>query len=90
MYHKSIALSHVTVRHQRKDVVEMGAHVAGVKVHDGRPVGLRWVCVVVHEDNHHDVIANVTLTLELQDKKGSIYMMCNYIEIHDVVVVQGP
>ncbi len=55
-------------------MVEVGPHVAWVKVHDGRPVGFFRVCVVVHVDDDNNVIANMALPFQLkQDGRGINY-----------------
>ena len=66
VHHYSVALGYVTIRHQSKDVVKVRLHAVGVKVHDGRSVGILRVLVVVHKDDDHYVIANVTLSFQLQ------------------------
>ena len=69
MDHQAVVLRDVVIRHQSKDVVEVRTHVTGVKVHDGGPVGLCWIGVIVHKNNDHNVVANMTLPLQLQ-KQG--------------------
>ena len=66
VHYQPIALCDVVVRHQGKDVVEVGTHVVGVEVQGGGLVGLSRVCVIVHEDDDHNVVADVTLALQLQ------------------------
>lgn len=50
-------------------MVEVGPHAAGVKVHDGGSVGFQRVSVVVDEHDDNDVIANVTLALQLGENQ---------------------
>ncbi len=45
-------------------MVEVRVHVLGVKVH-GCLYGFLGVCVVVNEDDDHNVVPNVTFPLEL-------------------------
>ena len=60
-----VALGQGVVRDQRKYVVKVRSHTAGVKVHEGRPVGILRFSVIVHEYYDHDVVANVTFPLQL-------------------------
>ena len=52
-------------------MVEVRAHAVGVKVLDGRLVGVLRVSVVVHKDDDHNVVTNVTFPLQLQRKGGN-------------------
>ena len=63
-----IVLRLVVVRHKSKDVVEVRFHTARVKVHrrGDSQLGIR---VVVDKNYDDDVIANVTLSLQLVRKR---------------------
>ena len=54
----------VVVRDESKDVVEVRLHTAGVKG-ETRLVGVLWI-LPVHKYDDHDVVAQVTLSLQLK------------------------
>ncbi len=56
-------------------MVEVGAHVLGVKVH-GCLYGFLGACVVVNEYDDHNVVTNVTLPLKLC---GSGHIIMNMV-----------
>ena len=61
--HHVVHVPLAVVGHQGKDVVEVRAHAAGVKV-QGRFVGF-FMGFAVHEDYYYDVVADVALSLQL-------------------------
>ena len=63
----------------------MRPHVAGVKVHDGGPVGILGVSVVVHKYDDHYVVANVPLAFQLQ-KIRVVKRVCISIILSPVLV----
>lgn len=73
-----VRLGHVVIRHQRKDVVKVRLHVAGVKVHDDGSVRVFRVCVVVHKYDDHDVVTYVSLPLQLDHNHEKILILPKY------------
>ena len=67
-----VCLCLVIVRHQRKDVIKVRLHEAGVKVHDDGSVCILWVSVIVHVYDDHNVVANVTLPFQLENNMKNI------------------
>ena len=59
-----VLLCLIVVCNQGKDVVEMGLHTAGIIVHR-RGDSQFWICVIVDENYDNDVIADMTLSLQL-------------------------